>query len=198
MAVLGDLLFYDRNGPDLDAYLRHRSTAQVEDVVRQLPEKTFETKTDDEIVADIVSQLSVAPLKLMMESARSEVTEASVEVHDTFSRGAVRVNGVRATKTIPFTGMRELWRMRPNPYDMNPPRASVRSGALELGIEVRAGQDDAVTEHMKSTLASVGEYIGLQVAQIAAFNSALPPVVLRSVSARRARVDAAQALKNKF
>jgi hypothetical protein len=94
--------------------------------------------------------------------------------------------------------MRDLWWMQTNPYDMNPPHGAVRGTNLELGIEVRAGEDAAVAGHINSTIANVAECIGRQTAQIATFNSALPPNVARVVNGRRTRLNAAHALKNKF
>jgi hypothetical protein len=198
MSVLGELLFYKRNGPTLDDYLRHRGSVELEASVDRLPESVFGTKTDDEIVAQVVGEISMAPLEIFVDRAQNEVVELPVEVRDIFSGGTVRVNGLRATKSIPFQGMPELWKMQTNPYDLNPPRGDVQGRTLELGIEVRAGEDATVAEHIRSTIANVLECIGRQAAQIATFNQSLPPKVAGMVSGRRARLNAAQALKNKF
>jgi len=198
MSVLGDLLFYQNNGPTLDDYLRHRGSVVVEANVNRLPETAFSTKTDDEIVSQIVAELSMQPLEVSVDRAQNEVAEVPVEVRDIFSDRTVRVNGLRATKLIPFTGMSELWRLQTNPFDVNPPRGTLRGKNLELGIEVRTGEDAVVAEHIRSTIANVLECIGRQAAQIAAFNNALPAKVASMVSARRSRLDAAHALKSKF
>lgn len=198
MSVLGELLFYKRNGPTLDDYLRHRGSVELDAAVNRLPESVFSTKADEEIVAHVMREISMAPLELFLDRAQNEVSEVPVEVRDIFSGGTVRVNGLRATKSIPFRGMRDLWWMQTNPYDMNPPRGTVRGNDLELGIEVRAGEDAAVPEYVNSTIANVLECIGRQAAQIAAFNSALPPGIASAVSGRRTRLNAASALKNKF
>ena len=198
MSVLGELLFYKRNGPTLDDYLRHRGSVELQAAVNRLPESVFSTKTDDEIVDQIVREISMASLEIFVDRAQNEVAEVPVEVRDIFSSGTVRVNGLRATKSIPFQGMPDLWCMQTNPYDLNPPRGTVHGRTLELGIEVRAGEDAAVAEHIKGTIANVLECIGRQAVQIATFNKALPTNVASTVSGRRARLSAAHALKNKF
>lgn len=198
MSVLGDLLFYQRNGTTLDDYLRHRATVELEAVVNRLPEATLSGKTAEEIVAMVVDDLAIAPLTIFVDQAENEVVEVPVEVVDIFSRQPVRVNGLRATKSIPFEGQPQLWAMQTNPYDMDPPRGNIRGMNLEIAIEVRAGDDATVSEHMRSTIARVGDYITRHTAQISAFNSALPPKVASAVSDRRSRMDAAKALKNKF
>jgi hypothetical protein len=198
MSVLGELLFYKRNGPTLDDYLRYRGSEELEAVVNRLPESVFATKTDEEVVAQVVREISMAPLEIFLNRAQNEVSEVPVDVRDIFSGGTVRVNGLRASKSIPFQGMRDLWWMQTNPYDLNPPRGAVRGSDLELGIEVRAGEDAAVAEYVSSTIANIVECIGRQAVQIAAFNNALAPNVARAVGSRRTRLNAANALKNKF
>jgi len=198
MSVLGELLFYNRNGPTLDDYLRHRGSVELEAAVNRLPESALNSKTEDDIVALVMGEVSMAPLEIFVERAQNDVVEMPVEVRDIYSGGTVRVNGLRATKSIPFQGMPELWRMQTNPYDLNPPRGAVNGKNLELGIEVRVGEDAVVEGHIKSTIASVIECIGRQAAQIATFNKTLPPIVAAAVSGRHDRLNAAQALKNKF
>jgi len=132
MAALGDLPFYRRDQIDLDDALR-RQVELLQGKVDALSDKLFSEKSDEEIAAHIAKEYAVQPLVVDFDAATPSVERTQVDVHDRFGYDrAARVPGL-ARKSIPFKGDPELWRLRTNPYNMNPPRGDIRGHTLIIG-----------------------------------------------------------------
>jgi hypothetical protein len=199
MAVLGELLFYRRDQVDLDTVLRARSE-HLRKKIDGLPDRTFHEKTDHEIAQNLADSEAIEPLKLDFDNAQAAVSEVQVEVHDDygFDRGPVRVAGLRATKSIPFTGDRELWRLRTNPFDLNPPRGEVRDQNLVIGIEVPVQQADQAKRYIDDTITALPEWLGRSRAQVEAYNAGIAARTMPIVQQRRARLGQAADLLKKL
>jgi hypothetical protein len=195
MAVLGELLFC-RDGTDLDALLRHQADEVLRQVVDGLPNLLFASKSDDEIAAQVMTAVRIAPLVLDFTAAKADVRETTVEVTD-YGR-CLRVTGLRATKTIPFTGNPDLWHLRTNSYDYNPPRGEVRRSTIVVGMEVVEQQADKAVAHIGEAITRIKQYLQRQEAQLTAFDASLPAQVMPQVQQRRQRLDKAADLRRKL
>lgn len=199
MAALGDLLFYRRDQVGLDDALRHE-VERLRGKVDALPDGIFSEKSEDEIAAQIAKEHAIEPLVVDFEAATPKVQETQVEVHDRFGfdRGAVRVPGLLATKTIPFKGDPELWRLRTNPYSLNPPRGEIRGNTLVIGIAVPAQQTDEAARYIDQTIGEIPEYLQRQEAQIARHNASLAGHAMQWIKLRRERLGSASDLLKKL
>jgi hypothetical protein len=196
MAVVGELLFFRRDQVDLDAVLRHQGDAAVQ-LVDQLPESAFIKHTDDELVAQVAAKARIAPLALALDAAKADVEETTVDVDSVFGE-RLRVKGLRATKTIPFTGDADLWHLRTNPYDFNPPHGEVQGKNIVVGVEVPEQQSDQAVIHIDDTIRKINEWLQRQDIQLKAFNGSLPTRILPLVQQRRARLGKAADLLKKL
>lgn len=197
MAVHGDILFYRHDQVDLDDALRHQ-IEKLREQVDKLPEGLFSHKTDSEIATEVANAHSITGLTLDMTSAKANVREAPVEVRDHFERAMVRVPGLIATKSIKFTGDKELWTFRPNPWGMNPPHGEVRGDTITIGLSVPAQQSDQAVKYMDDTLAQIAENIQRQSAQIERHNASIAAHALPWIKARRDRLGQASDLLKKL
>jgi hypothetical protein len=199
MAALGDLLFYRRDQFGLDEALRHQVEV-LRGKVDALPDKVFSEKTDEEIAQYLAKEHAIEPLSVDFAAATPNVQETQVEVRAEFgfNRGPMRVPGLVATKLIPFKGDPELWRLRTNPFNMNPPRGEVRGNTLIIGIAVPAQQADEAARYIERTLAQIPEYLQRQEAQIAQHNASLAATSIQWIKARRQRLGSASDLLKKL
>jgi hypothetical protein len=195
MAVLGGLLFFRRDGVDLDHMLRHQGDAVIRGLIERLPDADFDSRSDEELVVQITASTRVQPLEVAFDKATADVKEVTLDINDMFGDRA-RVKGLRATKKIPFTGDRNLWELRTNPYDTNPPRGEVMGQAVVIGMEVPEHEAGQAASYIDDTIARMKEYLERQRTQIAAFNASLPARVPAHIHRRRSsRGKAAELLK---
>ena len=199
MAALGDLLFYRRDQVGLDDVLRQQ-VELLRGKVDALPDKLFSAKSDEEIAQYLAKEHALEPLSADFAAAEPNVQETQVEVHDQFgfNRGPIRVPGLLATKSIPFKGDPALWRLRTNPFNMNPPHGEVRGNMLIIGIAVPAQQADEAARYIERTIEQIPEYLQRQAAQIAQHNASLAAAAMQWLRARRQRLGSASDLLKKL
>lgn len=202
MAVIGEPLFYSGQRAALSDVLRHH-TEQLGAKVNAIPDADFRRLTDDEIASRIATEESLKPLELDLLAAKASVSEAQVEVTDRFSYDirpgqTLRIPGILASKSIPFTGDAALWRLTPSTYSMNPPRGEIRGNAVVVGISVPSQKADEAASYIEQTIAQLHGPIETQRAQIAAFNDALDQNIRPHIAARRARQSTADDLLKKL
>jgi hypothetical protein len=192
MAVIGELLFYNSNGLDLDSVLRYRASQGLSQAADAIPEADFAKHKDEELATRVAEQASMQPLTVDFDKAEPQVAPATVTVRD-FGR-MITVKGYRVTKTIPFSGDSQLWALRTNPANFSPPHGEVRHGHLVIGIELPEGQAERAADELDRTVASIREYLGWQAAQIQQHNAALHGQALPLVQQRRAYLNKGAAL----
>ncbi|WP_380782637.1 hypothetical protein [Sphingomonas sp. R86520] len=194
MAVIGELLFWSRaDQASLSDVLRHNLEVEVRQKISQLPAARFDREDDEKMVAALVKEMQCEPIELRLEESDAEVTDISVTVRDVFGDDAT-VPGLRVVKVVPFDGERDLFGLRPNSWNPNPPRGEVRSGRLLIGMEVRQSQSEEALRYIEETLASVQTCIASQRPMIDEFNRALVETVRSAVISRRQTLGTASDL----
>jgi hypothetical protein len=197
MAVIGELLFWRRDGVDLDSVLRHQGDAGVKQAVEALPEKDVAAETDETLVQRVLTKTAVAPLAVAFDSGDAQVVEIMVNAQTVFGE-QIRAKGLRATKAFSFTGDAELWHLRTNPYDMNPPRGVVDRRKVTVGMEVRDHEGNQAAAHIEDSVRRIKECLQRQEAQIATFNATLPGLILPVIHRRRQTLSKAADLLKKL
>ena len=201
MAVLGNLLFFERGGGDLDDFLRGK-VDYIRRAVDHLPEEKFANETDEQLVAAVIVSASVKPLEVEFDKAVAKVEETTVEMPGRFDYGngdgrPVRVTGLRATKSIPFNGDPVLWCQKPVPRSINSPCGEVRGQTLVVGMAVPTDRTDEAKAYIDGVMAELPKYLDRQKIQIEQHNEKLPALALPLIEQRRARLgEASDLLKN--
>lgn len=196
--VIGELLFFTGwNKPSLSDALRGQISAALPKAVDQIPEAEFSSRTDQELLDQVLADVRIEPLSLDLDAAKPEAKEIQVDAQNLWGERG-RVPGLRITKTIPFSGDRELWKLYPDQFDMNPPRGDIRSNTLILGMEVREHESDAAVAHIQNTLAQIQTYTERQAGIIETYNGELPAHILPLIQARRGRLSKAASVLDKL
>jgi hypothetical protein len=197
VSYLGDLLFVRRDRVDLDAVLRHRAEAKVRELVDGLSESAFANQTDEQLAQEVYKYAQLMPLRVDFDKATAAVKEVPFETNSVFGE-RLRVKGLRATKTIPFTGDADLWHLLTNPHDMNPPHGAVSGQTVVIGIDVREQEGDQANSYISDTVARIKTYVERQAAQIETYNKALPARIKPIIQQRRSRLSSATDLLKKL
>ncbi|MCZ0963493.1 hypothetical protein [Paracoccus benzoatiresistens] len=153
--------------------------------VRRTMGKDDLSKTDAEIVQAMLPGAYVTPLAVAFDQVQKDVTEARVNVTDSFSRRQVQIDGVRATRRFPFTGQVELFDMQPSQWSSAHPRGEVRSGYVTIGIEGRADDRDSLKRELDRQETCLKNYVEWSTAQIDEHNTKLKGLLTEAVARRR-------------
>jgi hypothetical protein len=197
MSYVGDLLFVRRDRVDLDAVLRHRAEVKVRELVDEIPDSDFANQTDEQLTQEVYQRASLMPLDVAFDKATPGVREISLETNSVFGE-RVRVKGLRATKSIPFTGNSDLWHLLTNPHDMNPPHGSVTEQTVVIGIDVREQEGEQAKAYINDTIGRIKAYLERQAAQLETFNRGLSGRIKPVVQQRRTRLAGAADLLKKL
>jgi hypothetical protein len=199
VSVIGEFLFYNSNHAGIDDAIRAQEP-KLREMVDRLPDRDFDSQSDDELTARIVEEARFDPLVVDFEGATKNVRETTTEVRDSFGwdRETVQVPAFEVTKTIPFTGDANIWRLMTGQWSTSMPRGEVRGKTLIVGITVPTQRAEEAKAYLDSTIDEIKEYVPRQKALIDAYNDSLPARVAPLVAARRSRRSAAADLLAKL
>jgi hypothetical protein len=201
MSVVGEILFYNLNGPSLDAELRHQAEQVLSGIVDDIPEKELTSLSDAAAVERAARQVRVEPLEILLDKATSSADEAVIDVsgrQDIISFGGRfgPMTGFRVVKTIPFKGDQQLWFLRPNSFDLNPPRGEVSGNFIMIGIEVLERELEQAKSYIDGEVTKINKYIAAQRPSIDQHNAVVSGLAAMLLQRRRERLNkAAEFLK---
>ena len=186
MAVIGELLFYNRDSVSLDAVLRH-NLGLIASKVDSLPDAVFDAKTDADLAADLSASEAIAPLSIDVTAAQPSVQEIQVAVSDEFYAETRTVPGMRVTKAIPFEGDANLWHYPPSQFEMNLPRGEIFDRTVVVGMEMPDAQAQQAKSYIDGYVASINRHVSWQKPQIDTYNASIAAAAARAITARRQR-----------
>lgn len=195
----------------LSAWLDQRSKALHEQVERIAEKRLLETPTED-IVAEVLSYMTVEPVLLRKDERSVETRPGKMDARRLPDRdvrpdlGPVEVPATLVVISIPFDGNPNLLELSPSTSTTTLPRGRIEQSAIKLiGQQVAlngtepAGTDVAAIEAINrwvdrrvSILESYAQWSGEQVLQ---YNELLPGHVRRAVVERKGRVLARHRLQ---
>lgn len=173
-----------------------------------IPKERFMNARAEEVVENIVGQVTVESRVIFMEQAGIIPHETTMDVSRSMERnpfqdpGPIMVKATKLVLSIPFTGDRRLWNLRPQTSPFEHPEAAIKGDDLLGGIlELQAVQPvDAPQEYFRAwkerTLDIIGRYLLSQHQDILRFNADLPSQVAHLVSERRQRLQQTDGLQD--
>ena len=158
--------------------------------------RLLNTSTDD-LVAYFANKYRLDVPTLHRDQAAVDQCEGLVQVPDYFSDDYGRpraVTGTHIELTVPYSGDREMFFVRPNTFDFNPPRASVGEGHVTLMVTGRALEPEQVKKALETALSEIEKYFGWQKPTLDQFNSQLEHNVREAIEARKKKLLADRSL----
>ena len=199
MSIIGGLLFYNSKHADIGDLARH-NIGKLREAVNGVSQNVFDAKSDAEVVDLVIKEMRVDPLVVHFDAAQKDVQETTMEIRDDFGfgDGPIQVPALRATKSMPFSGDRNLWEFMTGSWSTSMPQGEVTGNRLIVGMIVRADRAAEAKAHIDRTIEEIKGYVTKQRAQIDAYNDSLPGHILPLVEERRKRRGAASALLNEL
>ena len=128
---------------------------------------------DNLVVDQREKQIDVShdPMRMIMDRSRPfYVTGSEIEVE------------------VPFTGEAEPFKIQPNPYTLNPPRASIRRSTVLFSIVGTDLDAKQVRSQIDRTVADIQSYLGNLRSNVSGLNSQLLREARTAIEARRAKL----------
>lgn len=159
--------------------------------VDSIPRDLFLATPLDDMVQNIVLEMTVTPLTIYEDRMTREQTETKIDVTGrpgrfTLTNGPCLVPGIHVTIRLPFTGDTLLWRLRPNTFSSVLPHGVVKGSSLEMTFEMPLAQDlQGIKKALDENLDLIKKHIGWQSPTVEAFNRNIVGGVRAKMDARR-------------
>ena len=180
-----ELLF--RNS-ELSDFLRSQEDS-IAERVKTISREEFIEKPNEQIIEGLLSDLAVEPLAIDKKGMTiSEPTEAT-RPGENYGE-PIDVGGMEITYFIPFTGLSQLWEMRPNSFSSMFPRAIIGENNVLITIFMQHSTPvEEFEQEMKKTVENICFYLKNQRHDIDLFKKGLPELVNKAVITRRDHID---------
>lgn len=176
--IAGNISFYE------DALSNFLSTQvkAVENNVRNAVNRANLEFSDEKIVASLLIDAYVDPLRVDFDNPDRNVEDMPVEGNDVFS-SKVTISGTRVTKSFFFTGLRDLFRCQLSTLP-SPPKAVVSAGTISIVYE-GSGHASSIRQEIERAEKILRDYIENSRQRVDAHNARLSTLLKRSVEKRR-------------
>lgn len=106
------------------------------------------------------------------------------------------IKGTEIEVTIPFDGFPEIFKINPNYFSSNPPRAMVRNQKIILKISGTDLSKDDVKNSISSTISNIKGYLSNLQSKFSEWNSKIPQLSKQQIEQRRKKLLADKNLLN--
>lgn len=199
-----DLLFYNKDLSDvLQGYLD-----SAQQYVEKIPQDQFLGTDDDTLSEYVFSDMEVQPIVLYEDRMEMEQTESKMDVSGDYRRNPfndgrpIIVPSVRVTVTIPFSGCKELWYLKPSTWRTSIPNGSVQEpgddGIGQLNLVIERPADCKPQEYKSAKDSAIGDihfYLGNQQRQLAEHHNALRNKIREAMARRRKHLEQHDAVR---
>ena len=185
-----DYLF---TGPDWFAVDGHQRQQMSSEIERVDADRLLNTPVED-LAAHFAERYTIAVPTLDSDNLIVDQREKQIDV----SRDRMRVipdrgrpfyvTGTEIEVEIPFSGDAEAFNIRPNPYNLNPPRASIRGSVLTFSIVGTTLDSTQVRGEIDRTIMEIQSYLVNLRGNVAGLNNQLIGEARSAIEVRRAKL----------
>lgn len=173
---------------DVDGTLRNQPES-IQKEVDGLDEDYLLTVSEADLIAALAHKFQWNPPQLQepqIASHREVELQRTISDYGRRSSHTVRVNEIIVH--IPYSGDKDMFRMRPPQFNFNPPQANVRSDCLEIVLEVEKTDGAKIRQTIEKFVRDLRYHLD-QIDRCAAENNAaLPYLIEQQIQARKKRI----------
>jgi hypothetical protein len=184
------------SGAEIFAALEHQKV-QLKERVQSIPANKLLNASEHDLIQSLVEEfeLEVPVLKDEERYLAQAGREMRIDVSGDLGHGATWIRqgpvyreGNENVIAVPFEGDAEFFRIRPNRYDLNPPRAEIGKGELLLRY-VRMDHDAAaIKRESQQTINEIKNHLSWLQEPVAPYNRQLEELVRSHVRQRKDRL----------
>lgn len=186
-------------GPDWHTVDRHQREQMRAEIERVDPDCLLNSSVDD-LSQFFAEKFKINVPELDIDSLVVDQREKQIDV----SRDPMRmimdpsrpfyVTGSEIEVEVPFSGETDAFKIQPNPYTLNPPRAAIRGSVLTFSIAGTNLDADGVRREIDSTVGSIQSYLGNLRSNVSGLNSQLLGEAQAAIEARRSKLLASRSM----
>jgi stress response protein YsnF len=178
----------------MSSYHTHRNN-QARATVDAQPEQMVLEGDHNELVDQLYERLRIKPIQFSWDDIfQDQPAEATITVRDPYANEVGYIRGTRSVVHIPFTGDRDLFRMRPTTHNMSPPRAEVKGDEVTIVWEGRAGEIAQAKSYMDQIVGQIQTYAAWSKANVDEFNNQLKRNLAGWLQSRKQHLEQNKAL----
>lgn len=191
-----DYLF---TGPDWHSVDRHQRQQMAAEIERVDADRLLNTPVEDmanffaEKFKIAVPVLDVDDLVVNQREKQIDVSRDPIRMITDRGR-PVYITGTEIEVELPFTGEAEAFKIQPNPYSPNPPRAAVRSGKLTFSVVGTNLDADGVRKEIDRTVSEIQSYLANLKGNASGLNDQLLGEARTAIEARRSKLLASRSM----
>lgn len=182
-----DYLF---TGPDWHSVDRHQRQQMIAEIEKVNPDRLLNTSVDD-LTAYFSDKYKINVPVLDEENLVVDQREKQIDVSRDPNRyisdrsRPFYITGSEIEVEIPFTGEAEAFKIQPNPYSLNPPRASISGNMVTFAIMGTNLEAERVKSEIERTVRDIQSNLGNLRANVAGLNGQLAGEARSAIEARR-------------
>lgn len=191
-----DYLF---TGPDWHSVDRHQRQQMLAEIERVDADRLLNSSVED-LAQYFSTKFNISVPILDIENLVVDQREKQIDV----SRDPMRmimdrsrpfnVTGTEIQVEIPFSGEAEAFKIQPNPYTLNPPRASVRGAILSFSIVGTNLDAEGVKRQIDQTISVIQSYLTNLKGNVSSLNAQLPSEARSTIEVRRTNLLASRSM----
>ena len=185
-----DYLFSETDWHSVERYQQQQMADEIE---RIDGDRLLNTSVED-LVAYFVKKFEIDVPTLDLGNLVVDQREKQIDVSGDQLRfladhdGPFFVAGAEVKVEIPFKGDAGAFRVRPNPFTLSPPRASVDGSVVSFSIAGTNLQADQVRGKIDRTVSEIQSYLTNLRSNVSGFNTQIPNQARTAIESRRGKL----------
>ena len=185
-----DYLF---TGPDWHAVDQHQRQQMRQEIEAVDANRLLNSSVDD-LARFFAEKYQITVPELDMSNITVDEREKQIDV----SRDPMRmimdrsrpfhITGSEVEVELPFSGEAEAFKIQPNPYTLNPPRAAIRGSSVIFSVVGTNLDADSVRREIDRTVASIQSYLTNLRGNVSGLNNQLLGEAKSTIEARRGKL----------
>jgi len=169
-------------------------TEAVKKKVQSIAADKLLNASEHDLVQALIEEfrLSVPAIKTeeiyIAHSGETRVDVSGDPMRVIFTPGPFYVPGSQTVIAVPFDGDAELFKVQPQSYTLNPPRAEIRNGELLLTYVRTDHNGAAIKQEYQDTVNSINQYLRSLSESALQFNGQLETLVTSQLKTRKDRL----------
>jgi hypothetical protein len=186
-------------GPDWFSVDRHQRQQLVKEIESVDADRLLNSSVDD-LARYVEGKFRIDVPVLRVDDVVVDQREKQIDV----SRDPMRmitdrsrpfyITGTEIEVEVPFDGEAEAFKIQPNPYTLNPPRAEIRGSNLVFRIVGTNLEPNAVKREIDQTISSIQSYLSNLRGNVTGLNGQLFGEARSAIDARRQKLLANRSL----